>query len=111
MSDTRKHDDLDVAWDVGDLGRDPNHVRVFEGVDESKIDEAVGLVPVSIRLQKTLIEDFKFIAELNGIGYQPLMRQILTRFAESEKKRILRDAVEAHRKAIEEEEDQQEKQP
>jgi hypothetical protein len=31
------------------------------------------------------------IAEINGIGYQPLIRQVLKRFAYSEKKRILRE--------------------
>jgi hypothetical protein len=55
------------------------------------IDEALALQLISIRLQKSLIEDFKFIATLNGIGYQPLMRQILKRFVDSEKKRILRE--------------------
>lgn len=83
----------DEAWDAGKLGRDENYVRVSEGVDEKSIDASVGLVPVSIRLQKSLVNDFKMIAELNGIGYQPLMRQILTRFAECEKKRIIRDMM------------------
>ncbi len=46
-------------------------------------------------LQKSLIEDLKHIATLNGIGYQPLIRQILTRFADAEKKRILREAATA----------------
>ncbi len=31
------------------------------------------------------------IAEINGIGYQPLIRQVLKRFADAEKKRILRE--------------------
>jgi hypothetical protein len=38
-----------------------------------------------------LIEDFKLIGQLHGISYQPLMRQILQRFADSEKKRVLRE--------------------
>jgi hypothetical protein len=42
-------------------------------------------------LQKSLIEDFKAIASLNGIGYQPLMRQILKRFVDCEKKRIIKE--------------------
>jgi len=49
------------------------------------------LQPISIRLEKSLIEDFKFIAILNRIGYQPLIRQVLKRFADCEKKRILRE--------------------
>jgi len=93
MSKTTKIEASDEAWDSGKLGRDADYVTVSGRVDEKRIDESVGLVPVSIRLQKSLVNDFKMIAELNGIGYQPLMRQILTRFAESEKKKIIRDMV------------------
>ena len=39
-----------------------------------------------------LIEDFKMIAALHGLGYQPLMRQTLRRFADAEKKRLLQEA-------------------
>jgi hypothetical protein len=41
------------------------------------------------RVEKSLIEDLKAIARINGLGYQPLMRQILTRFAEAEKRQML----------------------
>ncbi|MCK3671218.1 hypothetical protein [Photorhabdus noenieputensis] len=37
------------------------------------------------------------IADLNGLGYQPLIRQVLNRFADSEKKRVL---AEVHSKAM-----------
>lgn len=93
MSKKAKIEATDEAWDSGKLGRDEEYVRVSKGVDEEKIDASVGLVPVSIRLQKSLVNDFKMIAEINGIGYQPLMRQILTRFAECEKKKIIRDMM------------------
>ena len=33
----------------------------------------------------------KALAQVNGIGYQPLIRQVLTRFVECEIKAILRD--------------------
>lgn len=81
----------DEAWESGQLGQEKEHVKKVEEDIESQIDEAMGLQLISIRLQKSLIEDFKYIAELNGIGYQPLMRQILKRFADCEKKRILRE--------------------
>ena len=79
------------AWDDGSLGRDEEFVRVSKQVDDAALSEAAGLRPISIRLQKSLIEDYKMIAELNGIGYQPLIRQVLKRFAEAEKKQILRE--------------------
>ncbi|MCL7943444.1 hypothetical protein [Marinobacter sp. ATCH36] len=79
------------AWEDGSLGREEEFVRVSKNVDDAALDEAAGLQPISIRLQKSLIEDFKMIAEINGIGYQPLIRQVLKRFADSEKRRILRE--------------------
>lgn len=79
------------AWDNGDLGRDEEFVRVSKSVSEEALNAAAELHPISIRLQKSLIEDFKMIADIHGIGYQPLIRQVLKRFADSEKKRILRE--------------------
>lgn len=93
MKSDMKIPGTEEAWDSGELGTDANFVAVMEGPDEAVIDAALDLQPISIRLQKSLIEDFKLIAQLNGLGYQPLMRQVLTRFADCEKKRILREAV------------------
>lgn len=83
------------AWENRELGADEEYVRVAEA-DENRIDESLGLQMISIRLQRSLIEDFKQIAKLHGLGYQPLMRQVLARFAESEKKRILNKFVAEH---------------
>ena len=81
---------IDEAWETGQLGRDGEYAKIIQDDIESQIDEALDLQLISIRLQKSLIEDFKYIATLYGIGYQPLMRQVLWRFAECEKKAILR---------------------
>lgn len=77
-------------WESGDLGRSEEFVRksTYSG---SKIDDQLELQMISIRLQKNLIEDLKDIAMLNGIGYQPLIKQILNRFVDAEKKKILRE--------------------
>ena len=83
----------DEAWEDGQLGNDFGHAEVLKEDIEVQINEALELQSISIRLQKSLIEDFKAIADLNGIGYQPLMRQVLNRFADCEKKRILRERV------------------
>lgn len=80
----------DEAWDERQLGADENHVKVAPAKYTEGIDEAAGMQLISIRLPKDLIEDFKLIASWNkDIGYQPLMRQILQRFADSEKRLIL----------------------
>lgn len=79
------------AWETGQLGASEEHVKVSTQSDDKSVDAALELHPISIRLQKSLIDDLKQIAKIHGIGYQPLMRQILNRFAESEKKRILQE--------------------
>ena len=92
MAKTPKIKSSDDAWEKGKLGRDEQFVKVSKSVDEAAIDTALDLKLVSIRLQKSLIDDFKAIAKINnGIGYQTLMRQILTRFVEAEKKKVLGD--------------------
>ena len=92
MAKTPKIENSDNAWEKGKLGRDEQFVRLSKDVNESAIDSALDLKLVSIRLQKSLIDDFKAIAKINnGIGYQTLMRQILTRFIEAEKKKLVGD--------------------
>jgi hypothetical protein len=85
-------------WDTGELGRDEKYARVADDVDDDAIDAALDLVPVSIRLQRSLIEDFKMIARQQGIGYQPLMRQILTRFAVAETRQMANDLLKEQKK-------------
>ncbi len=84
----------DEAWESGELGADENHIGRLSPTELSAeatlIQDSLGLQPISIRLEKTLIENFKAIATLEGIGYQTLMRQALRRFADCEMKRILR---------------------
>lgn len=74
---------------TGDFGNNPAHVRQ---VEESKtLDDALELHPISIRLPKELVRDLKAIAHLNGMGYQPLIREVCKRFVEAEKRAILKD--------------------
>lgn len=85
--------DTEEAWLSGELGTDEDFAAAAPDDAESIINEQLDLQPISIRLEKSLIEDFKLIAAMHGLGYQPLMRQSLKRFADCEKKRILRDAA------------------
>lgn len=92
MTKKTKTKETHEPWDSRELGAEEKFATVHAS-DEAAIDAALELQPISIRLQKSLIEDFKLIAQLSGLGYQPLMRQVLARFADCEKKRILREAV------------------
>jgi hypothetical protein len=75
-------------WERGDLGRDENFVRRSPPEREDAVDDALELQMISIRLQKELIRALKAIADYHGIGYQPLMRDILARFSRVEMLRI-----------------------
>lgn len=90
-----KIEGTEEAWDNGTLGQDEKYVEVSSNVDLNEhIEQALELQPISIRLQKSLVEDLKRLAKLRGLGYQPLIRQVLTRFIECEKKQLLREASE-----------------
>lgn len=91
MSKQTKIEGTTEAWESRELGMEDEFAKLATNVDHDAVDDALELQMISIRLQKSLIEDFKIIAQLNGIGYQPLIRQILKRFADCEKKKILRE--------------------
>lgn len=99
MTQTNKILGTDEAWDTALLGESEEHTQALDAeaqkTEDVALDEALGLRMISIRLEQSLIEDFKQIAALNGMGYQPLMRQALKRFADCEKKRILAEAYNA----------------
>lgn len=79
------------AWENGELGENLESAKVTSAERTVEINEAAGMQMISIRLPKTVIDDFKVIAQIEGIGYQPLMRTALIRFAECEAKRVMRE--------------------
>ena len=85
------------AWKNGTLGKSDAHVRKTPQEMEQQIDEALGLQAISIRLPKATIEVYKNLAKMHGVGYQPLMRDAICRWAESELKMLLAGAVESQR--------------
>ena len=91
---TDKKEGTIEAWESGQLGEDEAFVIPVSLAEDNSIqaivDEVAELQPISIRLQKPLIEDLKVIAGVHGIGYQPLMKQVLKRFVDSEMKRLVR---------------------
>lgn len=89
----RKIEGTAEAWESGELGRDTAHAKPASQALAQQIDDALELQMISIRLPKELIEDFKMIATYHGIGYQPLMRDALKRFASSEMKVIATQAI------------------
>lgn len=79
----------ECPWESGALGRDEAHVAVLDANASRETDDATGLQMISIRLDKSLLRDLKEIAALHGIGYQPMVRDLLHRFATAEIKVML----------------------
>lgn len=95
------HDTTD-AWDPsGVLGNTEEFTAPAPDVS-AVVDASLGLQPISIRLQKDLLENLKQLAKLHGIGYQPLVRQVLTRFVDCEMKRLLNEKVAQELESIKE---------
>lgn len=84
----------DCPWESGQLGQSEEHVRVASDHEMQEVDDALELQMISIRLQKGLLAALKEIAAHHGIGYQPMIRDLLNRFARSEIRTILQDRLE-----------------
>lgn len=83
-------DNTEDAWDLRELGADIESA-VESQQNSAEIDAALALQMISIRLPIGLLEDLKVIAQINGIGYQPLIRKVLQRFAIEECKKLMAD--------------------
>lgn len=99
MSNKAKILGTDEAWESEMLGGDEKHARQPSSVNvANQIDDSLGLQMISIRLDKELIESFKMLGKFHGVGYQPLMRDALKRFAECEMKAIVSGLVTSQKK-------------
>ncbi len=70
----------DAAWEERKLGADAAHAKVASVEHQAALDDALGMQSISIRLPKSMIDAYKLIGAHHGVGYQPLMRDILQRF-------------------------------
>lgn len=98
MTEKAKIRGTEEAWDSEQLGADEGHARSVSPDLEKQIDESLGMQMISIRLERSLIESFKLLGSFHGLGYQPLMRDALKRFAEGELKAIVKGLVESQKK-------------
>ena len=88
------------AWETGKLGQDAKFAKKSELTAEEMqaLDNALELKAISIRMPSSLIDSLKDIAEINGLGYQTLIKQVLNRFVDAEMKQALREKAEHSRK-------------
>lgn len=101
---TKKIKGTSSAWESGELGEDEKYAKKAN-VEESTLDEDLELQMISIRLQKSLIDDLKAFAKFEGLGYQPLIRRLLTRYVDSEKRMIANRCIAKELQEMEEKED------
>jgi ribosome recycling factor len=87
-----KKDNVEL-WESRELGASEDHVGAVSLDFNIDIDDSLGLQAISIRLQKDLLKNLKSIAAYYDVGYQPMIRDLLNRFADSEIKKILRDQL------------------
>ncbi len=66
------------------MGASAKHAVRVSDEQTKALDNALGLQLLSFRIQKSLIQKLKNIAQREGIGYQPLMRQVLTRYVQEQ---------------------------
>lgn len=79
-------------WEDGTYGTDAEHAAIVPEATAA-LDDAMDLQLISIRLQKNLIENLKAISAHHQIGYQPMIRDLLNRFVQSEAKRIFNEKL------------------
>jgi predicted DNA binding CopG/RHH family protein len=92
-----KIESTEQAWENRTLGASMDHVVVASPETEDAVDEALGLQSISIRLPKQMIEQYKLIAHFHGVGYQPLMRDVMARFVPG----AIREILEAEKEKAE----------
>lgn len=86
MKQKHDHEDEDYMddvelWETKKLGADPKYARRVSKEEDKALDDSLGLTAVTMRLQKELVEQLKLLAKKEGLGYQPYIRQLLTRHA------------------------------
>ncbi len=85
-------EDDSELWENGTYGESAEHAAAAPAGLDKTIDDGLGLEMISIRLQKSLIADLKALAVSQGLTYQPMVRQILTKYVQNQKRKI-REAV------------------
>ena len=88
MAKSKNHPATD-PWDQRALGAEAQFVGVADASHDVALSQALEMQAISIRLPAELIKQYKLIAGFHGIGYQPLMRDILERFVPEGLKEIV----------------------
>lgn len=91
-------------WEDGKLGTSLEHAVAATAEETDAINKAAGINMqlISMRLPHDLLSMLKEIANYHGVGYQPMVRDLLQRWAVGEIRSILETRLkEAKRKKTE----------
>lgn len=92
--------ELDDAnlWESRELGADPNFSKTssIPANFHEILNKSSNMQMISIRLPKDLISDLKEIGSVQKLGYQALMREVLKRFVDAEKKVMYLELMKAN---------------
>ncbi len=88
LKEIEKFDKDTELWETRQLGASAEHAVPISDEEEKEIDDAMGLQLLSFRIQKSIIEQLRQLSKLEGIGYQPLMRQVLTKYVRENEHRL-----------------------
>jgi hypothetical protein len=80
------------AWESGQLGQDAAHAKPAPRELEAAVEASLGMQMISIRLPKQLVDAYRMAAAHHGVGYQPLMRDMLQRAAPE----LVREVLDHH---------------
>lgn len=76
-------------WESRKLGADQEFAKTVSPEDDAALDEALSMKLISIRMPVKLLDTLKLIAQCHNVGYQPLIRDVLSRFSKAELRDIL----------------------
>lgn len=91
MTKTKKIQGTAEAWESGKLGCDEKYASLSEELTTDMFNELSESKSISIRLKESMIDDLKFFADLEDLGYQTLIKNLLQRFINCEYKKLARD--------------------
>lgn len=77
-------------WDNRELGASEEFAKRASPEREKAVRDSLNLHMISIRLPEDVIIQLKNLAHAEGIGYQPFIRQIITRYTRAHAKDLAR---------------------
>jgi hypothetical protein len=91
MANTPKVESTTEAWENGELAREEEFVKVADQSVMEEFNYKMGSRAISIWMKDSMIDDLKFFAERESLGYQTLIKTLLQRFIDGEYKKIVRE--------------------